>query len=412
MSKAVVTPPAAPDLSVTQPKTPLYARAAVNSRPLALAYRLIALVAIGTGIARNAGIVDGALDLTTFLYYTMVSNLICGGWMLLLVVRTIADLRRDGARGTSTPSARWSGAVMMAITVTMLIYLVVLVPTRFAAGDADIFSLTDNLIHIVTPALMIVDWLLFVPKGAFRWIDPVLWVLIPYAYLAWAFCYGALGGQFVPGQRYPYPFMDVDALGIPGVAQWIIALSVALVAWDMTWAVNAVTEALNRIHEVEESRSKLRRLAVAAGLGRPAELHAADLDPAAVACARRNLEPAGGQVYASDLFESLPAGLRGRIDLLICNAPYVPTAQIAFMPAEARQHEALMALDGGTDGLAILRRVASAAPAWLAPRGVLLVETSERQAAPMAAVTAGAGLAARVHGDEWGATVITGTAPG
>jgi release factor glutamine methyltransferase len=152
-------------------------------------------------------------------------------------------------------------------------------------------------------------------------------------------------------------------------------------------------------------------LAVAVGLGRLAELHAADLDPAAVACARRNLEPSGGQVYASDLFESLPAGLRGRIDVLICNAPYVPTAQIAFMPAEAREHEALMALDGGTDGLAILRRVAAAAPGWLAARGSLLVETSERQAAPMAAVMAEAGLAARVHGDEWGATVITGTAP-
>jgi release factor glutamine methyltransferase len=151
-------------------------------------------------------------------------------------------------------------------------------------------------------------------------------------------------------------------------------------------------------------------LAVAAGVGRPAELHAADLDPAAVACARRNLEPAGGHVYVSDLFESLPPALRGQVDVLICNAPYVPTAQIAFMPAEARQHEALMALDGGTDGLAILRRAAAGAPAWLAPRGSLLVETSERQAAPMAAVLAGAGLTARVHGDEWGATVVTGTA--
>jgi membrane protein len=47
----------------------------------------------------------------------------------------------------------------------------------------------------------------------------------------------------------------------------LIALSVALVVWDMTWAVNAVTQALNRIHNVEEGRSKLRRVAVAAGLG-------------------------------------------------------------------------------------------------------------------------------------------------
>lgn len=47
----------------------------------------------------------------------------------------------------------------------------------------------------------------------------------------------------------------------------LIALSTVLVIWDMTWAVNAVTQALNRIHDVEEHRSKLRRIAVAVGLG-------------------------------------------------------------------------------------------------------------------------------------------------
>ena len=140
-------------------------------------------------------------------------------------------------------------------------------------------------------------------------------------------------------------------------------------------------------------------------------LHSADLDPAAVACARRNVEPAGGHVYTGDLFSALPDSLRGRIDVLICNAPYVPTTEIAFMPAEARDHEALMALDGGADGLVILRRVAAGAVAWLAPGGVLLVETSERQAASMAAVMTAAGLAARVHeDDDSGATVVTGVA--
>jgi release factor glutamine methyltransferase len=146
-------------------------------------------------------------------------------------------------------------------------------------------------------------------------------------------------------------------------------------------------------------------------LGQPVDLHAADLDPAAVACARRNVEPAGGHVYAGDLFAPLPDSLRGRTGVLICNAPYVPTAQIAFMPSEARDHEALLALDGGGDGLAVLRRAAAGAPAWLAPGGVLLVETSERQAAAMAAVMADAGLVGRVHlDDESGATVVTGVA--
>lgn len=151
-------------------------------------------------------------------------------------------------------------------------------------------------------------------------------------------------------------------------------------------------------------------LAVAAGLRQaPAELHAADLDPAAVACARRNVEPAGGRVYQGDLLAALPAGLRGRCDVLICNAPYVPAAEIAFLPAEAREHEAPMALNGGPDGLAVLRRAAAGAGAWLAPGGVLLTETSERQAPALAAAMTTAGLAARVYSDDdSAATVVTG----
>jgi len=141
-----------------------------------------------------------------------------------------------------------------------------------------------------------------------------------------------------------------------------------------------------------------------------AELHAADLDPAAVACARRNVEPAGGHVYEGDLFGPLPASLRGQVSILICNAPYVPTREIALMPPEARDHEARIALDGGGDGLAVLRRAASAAPEWLAPGGTLLVETGERQAEPMTEAMTSAGLLARAHyDDETGATVVTGT---
>lgn len=143
-----------------------------------------------------------------------------------------------------------------------------------------------------------------------------------------------------------------------------------------------------------------------------AELHAADLDPAAVACARRNVEPAGGRVYQGDLFAPLPAGLRGGVAIVICNAPYVPTGEIALMPAEARDHEARMALDGGGDGLEVLRRAAAQAPGWLAPGGVLLVETSERQADAMTEAMTAAGLSARAHhDDEMGATVVAGTAP-
>jgi release factor glutamine methyltransferase len=141
-----------------------------------------------------------------------------------------------------------------------------------------------------------------------------------------------------------------------------------------------------------------------------AELHAADVDPAAVRCARRNVAAAGGRVYQGDLFEPLPAALRGRVDILLANVPYVPTGDIGLLPAEARLHEARLALDGGPDGLDVLRRVAEDAASWLAPGGQLLTETSGRQAPQAAAIVAGHGLGAQViESAEWNSAVVTGT---
>jgi release factor glutamine methyltransferase len=142
------------------------------------------------------------------------------------------------------------------------------------------------------------------------------------------------------------------------------------------------------------------------------ELHAADLHPAAVACARRNVG-AAGRMYEGDLYEPLPASLRGRVDVLVANAPYVPTDEIGLMPPEARIHEPRMSLNGGVDGLAVVRRIAAAAPVWLAPGGHLLVETSEDQGPEAAEAMARAGLSPRATtSDELDATVVIGARPG
>ncbi|MGW2842737.1 putative protein N(5)-glutamine methyltransferase [Streptomyces sp. NPDC001493] len=150
--------------------------------------------------------------------------------------------------------------------------------------------------------------------------------------------------------------------------------------------------------------------ALAQVLGR-VELHACDVEPAAVRCARRNLDGIG-RVHEGDLFAALPDGLRGRIDVLLANVPYVPTGDVALLPAEARDHEPLVALDGGDDGLDVMRRVVAAAPEWLAPGGSLLTETSERQADNALATVRGGGLDARIAtSDELWATVVIGTRP-
>ena len=152
-------------------------------------------------------------------------------------------------------------------------------------------------------------------------------------------------------------------------------------------------------------------LAVADALG-ALDLVGADLDPVAVRCATANLAAVGGTVYAGDLFDALPDRLRGRVDVLIANAPYVPTEAIGLLPPEARDHEARMALDGGPDGLDVLRRVLHGAASWLAPGGHVLVESSATQAAQLIATAPTRALGFEVVADEeTGTTVVIGHRP-
>ncbi len=151
-------------------------------------------------------------------------------------------------------------------------------------------------------------------------------------------------------------------------------------------------------------------LGVAVAAKQSIELYSADIEPTAVSCARRNVEPIGGQVFEGDLYSALPGSLRGRIDILLSNVPYVPTDEVRLLPAEARLHEPLVTLDGGGDGLEVLRRVSVEARSWLAVDGSVLVETSEEQAPIAAAVFEQDGLAARITtSDELYATVVIGT---
>lgn len=138
-------------------------------------------------------------------------------------------------------------------------------------------------------------------------------------------------------------------------------------------------------------------------------LFAVDIDPVAVKCAARNLDVPEVTVLLGDLYSPLPDALRGRVDVITANTPYVPTDAIALLPAEARLYEPHAALDGGADGLDIARRVVSGARLWLADGGHLLIETSDIQAAPVAEEMRRHRLAVRVAADpDLNATVVIG----
>jgi release factor glutamine methyltransferase len=153
-------------------------------------------------------------------------------------------------------------------------------------------------------------------------------------------------------------------------------------------------------------------LALALASALPAvELYVTDIDPAAVECASRNLAslPGFAGVFEGDLYQPLPHPLAGRVNLLLANAPYVPTASIELLPPEARLYEPRLALDGGPDGLDVVQRIIAGARRWLAPAGRLLVETSESQAPAVVATLECHEMAGRiVTSNELDATAVIG----
>jgi release factor glutamine methyltransferase len=204
--------------------------------------------------------------------------------------------------------------------------------------------------------------------------------------LGWAqFCglrIAVEAGVFVPRQRTAFLVQQAVAAARPGA-----------VVLDLCCGTGAIG------------------LAITAALGKT-QLHAADLDPVAVRCARRNLAPVGGQVHLGDLFQAVPTRLQGRLNLLVVNAPYVPTAELALLPPEAREHEPRLALDGGRDGLDVQRRVAAEALRWLAPGGSVLIETGEDQGPLTAQALSSNGFLPRVlSSDELFCTVVMATRP-
>jgi release factor glutamine methyltransferase len=209
-------------------------------------------------------------------------------------------------------------------------------------------------------------------------------------------------GVFVPRRRTEYLIRQAITLG------WQSARpGEPVVVLDLCCGTGALALAVARglSHGHGEARSG----------GHPdprehADVYAADVDPAAVRCARRNLAQVGGQVFEGDLFGPLPATLRGRVDLLTANVPYIPSAEIELLPPEARLYEPRVALDGGGDGLGALRRVAETAAQWLAPGGSLLSEISVEQAHPAREILRAAGLGTRVkRSEDLNATVVIAT---
>ncbi len=163
-----------------------------------------------------------------------------------------------------------------------------------------------------------------------------------------------------------------------------------------------VTTALDRTRHLSMS---MRALDLCTGSGcvaitlareRPTSaIAAADVSDDALEVARDNALRLGAYnvaFFLGDLFAALPAG--ARFDLVTANAPYIAADEIASLQPDVRDHEPRLALDGGADGLDLVRRIVAGAPRALRPAGTLALEVGAGQAPAVASLLAAGPFAA------------------
>jgi release factor glutamine methyltransferase len=157
-------------------------------------------------------------------------------------------------------------------------------------------------------------------------------------------------------------------------------------------------------------------IALSIGVERPdATVWATEVSPEAAAWARRNLDRVGAgnvTVVEGDLFSPLPDTLRGAVDLVVANPPYLSAAQLAGVAVDVRDHEPVVATVSGPSGLEVPARVVEEALAWIRPGGWLVMETWPGQADDLLALLSARYAEAAVHPDLTGSLRIAeGRAP-
>lgn len=198
----------------------------IRNRIASLAYKG-AIVAIGgVALAHKAGLGSRRKQPRFWYYFTHISNVAAVAYYSL----DIAKIARNRDQAESPVwAARPKHAVMMGLTVTCLVaYFLIEGGLREEGGSysADLLAL-----HFIVPLGSVLDWLLFDEKRTMDAIEPLEWTVFPLAYFAYTLFLVNVLGIRMGGvkSRYPYPFIDVDKLGVKRVVGTVAALLAAFV---------------------------------------------------------------------------------------------------------------------------------------------------------------------------------------
>lgn len=212
----------------------------IQNKHISLTYKIIAIIFCVTGITMSCGFVSGKFNSQVLLFYTIQSNILCLIYFILSALFVGKSIKHDSSKGSATFVPQFKGSVVMAITVTMLIFWVLLSGSNFDMGpdiSQDIFTTADvpnqglssfenYIVHLIVPLITIFDWILFDAKGQYRKSNPFTWLIIPLIYYIFSIIVAQTGYTFMGDSHYPYFFIDSDSLGWGKVAINVFLISI------------------------------------------------------------------------------------------------------------------------------------------------------------------------------------------
>lgn len=201
----------------------------IKNRALNMLYIAVFLLISGYGLALALGINEGQF-LILPLSYSNLSNIIPFTYFFICLIHGVFVLLTKNGSKEIIVFPRFKGAVTMCPTLTLLIFHFLLFRGSFYIPGTNNLDWRNLIIHYITPALVILHWLLFDKKSAFKRIDSIVWMVIPIGYMIFSFVYAEVGTVFFRnGARYPYYFINPDQIGWPGVVVSVIGIFIFFV---------------------------------------------------------------------------------------------------------------------------------------------------------------------------------------
>lgn len=209
----------------------------MTRRKLSLCYKILTILSLSAGILIN--VIKTSSVSAILSYYTLQSNILC-----FVVFTTIVVLEMRNSSYKTDVYYLIKGAITVAILITGITYLCALAPMGFQMDFQQKTlantTISNLLVHVVSPILVTADYFLFDKKGNFKKYYPIIWLFIPFDYILYVYTYGSSGGKFFNiggSQKFAYFFLDYEKIGYLGVVKWIVLITICIlcVSYLLVW---------------------------------------------------------------------------------------------------------------------------------------------------------------------------------